>query len=94
MSMPTLESLQNDYLLCLDYDSKNDVAKAQRFVAACRGLTMLLPTTATRGGVGGSNSMSFDVRRVSLEGDRAAAWLRMRKLPIGAVYSDLGGIRE
>lgn len=94
MSTPTLESLQNDYLLCADYDATNDVVKAQRFVTACRGLALLLPTSTSRGGVGGTNSMTFDLRRIAIEGDRAASWLRLRRLPIGEIYADLGGIRE
>lgn len=94
MSTPTLDSLQDEYLACMDYDAKNDVAKAQRFVTACRGLAMLLPTSTSRGGVGGTNSATFDLRRIAMEGDRAASWLRMRKIPLGPLYADLGGMRE
>lgn len=94
MSTPTVDSLQSEYLACADYDATNDVEKAQRFVTACRGLTLLLPSSTSRGGVGGTNSVSFDLRRIALEGDRAASWLRLRRLPIGEFYADLGGIRE
>lgn len=94
MSTPTVDSLQNEYLACADYDATNDVAKARRFVAACRGLMLLLPTSTSRGGVGGTNSVTFDTRRIAKEGDMAASWLRMRSVPVGPVYADLGGIRE
>lgn len=92
--MHSVKQAQSDYAANCDYDVANDAAKAHKFLVAVRQLLLFRPTTAQRGGVGGSNSMQFDPVALRNAEEAVTRWLKLRQIPVGEGFADMRGIRE
>ena len=71
MAVNTLAQAKSQYLSNADYAEDLSVAKAKRFVTACRALLVHLPSSATKG----ANSAGFRVDLIAKEMEMAQAWL-------------------
>lgn len=92
--MLSVKQAQSDYASNCDYDVANDAAKARKFLVAVRVLLANRPTMATRGGVGGNNSMTFDAPSLRKAEESVTRWLQLRAIEVGEAFADLRGIRE
>lgn len=92
--MLSVQQAQADYAANCDYDVASDAAKARRFLVAVRVLLAMRPSMATRGGVGGNNSMTFDAPSLRRAEESVTRWLQLRQIDVGEAYADMRGIRE
>ena len=71
----TLDTAKAAYLDNADYDSDGSVAKAKLFRTACRQLIVLLPSSASRGAGGNSQSFNYRVEDIQAAFQEVNAWL-------------------
>lgn len=81
MSSITITTVQSQLLENIDFAETKSVAKATKFITACKQYRVLLPTSSSNGGT----SVGYDITQIETMQAQAEQFVRANSNPSGRV---------
>jgi hypothetical protein len=96
-AVSTSADIEAAFLDSMSYDADGSPDKCRAFIAACRGLLLRRPSTASRGASDSSQAFTWSMESIKAELDAARQWLAFAPVANGGdntVHPDFSNLRD